>query len=113
MTANQVPSGISWRAATPALRAAAMRSPSIDPEVSMMMISPAAPWLPALPASVQVISTTAWTSLAPSDRYSFWKTALVKVATSGSWLVGDAAGGGRGRIGRGGGAGQAGGGDGD
>ena len=47
----------------------------IEPDVSTMMISatpPAPPTLPALPAPVHVTVTIAWTSVAPSDRNSFW-----------------------------------------
>ncbi len=53
-----------------------MLRPDIDPDVSTMMISatpPAPPpALPALPAPVHVTVTIAWTSVAPSDRNSFW-----------------------------------------
>jgi hypothetical protein len=43
MIANQVPSTISPRAATAAALAPSIVSTPIDPEVSMMMISPASP----------------------------------------------------------------------
>ena len=54
---------------------------SIEPEVSMINISAAsAVPLPAVPAPVHVTETTACTSVAPSDRNSFWNVLAVKSA---------------------------------
>ena len=82
MTENQVPSTISLSAAIAAALAPSIVSTPIEPDVSMMMISPASPlppW-PALPALAQVTDTIACTSVPPSARNSFWYTAAVKSA---------------------------------
>ena len=59
--ANHVPSTISPTATRAARRAAAILvgGISIEPDVSMMMISAASPVAPALPAPVQLTDTTA------------------------------------------------------
>ena len=74
ITAKYVPSTISASAAWAACLAAAIADCPMEPEVSMMMISPAAPvpvW-PAVPAPLQSTVTIAWTSVPPSGRNSFW-----------------------------------------
>ena len=60
------------RATIAACRAAIIERWPIEPEQSMMMISPAAPSDPAAPASRTPIRTIALTSVPPSGRYSFW-----------------------------------------
>ena len=56
--------------------------PSSSPDVSTMMISAASPppARPASPAPVAVTDTTACTSVAPSDRNSFWNTSALNSA---------------------------------
>jgi hypothetical protein len=73
ITANQVPSMIWSIAAAAASWAARMLTSPIDPDVSTITISAAAPpptW-PAAPAPVQVMVTMACTSVPPSGRNSF------------------------------------------
>ena len=81
-TANHVPSAI-WSTATcAAYLAASMFGPLIDPEVSMMTISATPPLLvAAVPAPELVTVTIACTSVAPSERNSFWNTSVRKSAT--------------------------------
>src|SRR5690349_10463935 len=95
-TANQVPSAI-WSTATcAAYLAASMFGPLIDPEVSMMTISATPPLLvAAVPAPELVTVTIACTSVAPSERNSFWNTSVRKSAT-----VAPRSGCGRCRVGR-------------
>ena len=65
---------ISATAALAACLAPAIADCPIEPEVSMMMISPAAPdpVCPAVPAPVHSTVTIACTSVPPSGRNSFW-----------------------------------------
>src|SRR5450755_789647 len=85
ITANWTPSRMQSIAEATAMRASRIFDPPIEPEVSTMITSEAGPTLPAgvvaLPAavSVAVIVTTAFTSLAPWGRYSFWKHSSVNV----------------------------------
>jgi hypothetical protein len=74
MMANHVPSRIWSIAAAAACWALANRSPCIDPDVSRRTISAASPPSPrpASPAPLQVIVTTACTSVPPCGRNSFW-----------------------------------------
>src|SRR3954453_14560391 len=82
MTANHVPSAI-WSTATWAACFAASRfGPFIEPDVSMMTISATPPPLAgAEPAPVLVTVTIACTSVAPSERNSFWNTSVRNSAT--------------------------------
>src|SRR6476660_2438595 len=88
ITANQVPSTISSIAAAAASRAALIfvRGDDIDPDVSTMITSAAAPDWPAVPAPLHVIDTIAWTSVASAARYSFSKTSVFHSAIRCSWL---------------------------
>jgi hypothetical protein len=74
MIAKYVPSRIASTATMAACLAARMLVSPIDPDVSTMMISPAAPdpVCPAAPAPTQSIVTIALTSVPPSGRNSFW-----------------------------------------
>ncbi len=80
MTANHVPSLMTFTAAAVADRAATILSPAIDPERSTMMISALFPDSAGCASSdiSAVTVTTALTRRSPRGRYGLWSMSTVK-----------------------------------